>query len=97
MGAQEAAAGIGMGFQHFDGSHMDDDFAFSFFKTREEWEEENRRMEEFNRDFDRRWKEREVRIAAGESAEIVDTELGFDYAREFGDPEGGESGPRLIG
>jgi hypothetical protein len=97
MVAQEAAAGIGMSFQHFDGSHMDNDFAFSFFKTRQEWEEENRRMEEFHRDFDRRWNEREARIAAGENAEIVDTELGFDYAREFGDPEGDVSGPRLIG
>jgi hypothetical protein len=97
MVAQEAAAGIGMSFQHFDGSHMDNDFAFSFFETRQEWEEENRRMEEFHRDFDRRWNERETRIAAGENAEIVDTELGFDYAREFGDPEGDVSGPRLIG
>jgi hypothetical protein len=97
MSAQEAAAGMGMGFQHFDGSHMDDDFAFSFSQTREEWEEENRRMEEFNRDFDRRWKEREARIAAGENAQIVDTELGFDYPREFGDPEADVSGPRLIG
>jgi hypothetical protein len=76
---------------------MDDDFAFSFSQTREEWEEENRRMEEFNRDFDRRWKEREARIAAGENAQIVDTELGFDYPREFGDPEADVSGPRLIG
>jgi hypothetical protein len=97
MSAQEAAAGIGMGFQHFDGSHMDDDFAFSFFKTREEWEEESRRMEEFNRDFDRRWQEREARIAAGENAQVVDAELGFDYASEFGDPEGDVSGPQLIG
>ena len=76
---------------------MDDDFAFSFFTTREEWEAENRRMEELNRDFDRRWKEREARIAAGENAQIVDTELGFDYPREFGDSEGDVSGPRLIG
>jgi hypothetical protein len=97
LSAQEAAAGISIGFEHFDGSHVDDDFAFSFFKTREAWEEENRRMEEFNRDFDRRWQEREARIAAGENAEIVDAELGFDYAREFGDAEGDVSGPQLIG
>ena len=87
MLAQDAEAGMGIGFEHFDGSHMDDDFAFSFFDTREEWEEENRRMEEFNRDFDRRWQEREARIAAGENAVTVDAELGFDYSREWGDAD----------
>lgn len=42
-------------FWHLDGSHMDDDFAFSFYLTREEWEEEQRRFEEFNREFERTW------------------------------------------
>jgi hypothetical protein len=95
MSAQDAAAGIGIGFQHFDGSHMDDEFVFSFFDTREAWEEENRQMEEFNRDFDRRWKEREARIAAGENPQIVDAALGFNYSREFEDGEVGDS--ELIG
>jgi hypothetical protein len=94
--AQEAAAGLGIGFQHFDGSHMDDDFAFSFFLTRESWEEENRRIEEFNRDFDRRWKERESRVAAGESAEIVDSELGFACSSELDDADLGKDS-ELIG
>jgi hypothetical protein len=40
------------GFWHLDGSEMDDDFAFSFHHTRAEFDEENRRDEEFNR----RWK-----------------------------------------
>jgi hypothetical protein len=97
MTAQEAAAGVSIGFQHFDGSHMDDDFVFSFFRTREEWEEENRRRQEFHRDFDRRWKEREARIAAGENPDIVDTELGFDYARGLGDAESDVSDAELIG
>jgi len=97
MSAQEAETGISMGFQHFDGSHMDDDFFFSFCRTREEWEEEKRRMEEFNRDFDRRWQEREARIAAGEQPETVDTELGFDYASGFGDAESDASDSELIG
>jgi len=97
MLAQDAAAGMGIGFEHFSGCNMDDDFAFSFFDTREEWEEENRRMEEFNRDFDRRWQEREARIAAGESAEVVDAALGFDHSREFGDPDCDVSDSELIG
>jgi hypothetical protein len=95
--AQEAAAGIGVGFQHFDGSHMDDDFAFSLFNTREAWEEENRRVEEFNRDFDRRWKQRKARIAAGEDSEIVDAELGFGYLRQFDDEDTDASGSELSG
>ena len=97
MLAQDAAAGIGIGFEHFDGSHMDEEFAFSFFDTREAWEEENRRMEEFNHDFDCRWKKREARIAAGESAEIVDVELGFDHSREFGDADCDVGDSELIG
>ena len=97
MSAQEAAAGISIGFRHFDGSHMDDDFVFSFFETRADWEEENRRNEEFHRDFDRRWKEREARIAAGENSVIVDAELGFDYPNGFGEPESDISDSDLIG
>lgn len=39
-------------FWHLDGSHFEfDRFEFSFDKTREEWEAEQRRYEEFNRDF----------------------------------------------
>jgi hypothetical protein len=47
------------------------------------------------RDFDRRWKEREARIAAGENPQIVDAALGFDHSREFEDGEVGDS--ELIG
>jgi hypothetical protein len=48
---------------------MEDEFAFSFFRTREEWDEENRRREEFDREFNRRWQEREQRLARGEPVE----------------------------
>ncbi|MBA2703227.1 MAG: hypothetical protein H0U60_05170 [Blastocatellia bacterium] len=48
---------------------MNDDFAFSFFKTRQEWEVENRRREEFNKEFDRKWEERKQRLARGEPLE----------------------------
>jgi hypothetical protein len=46
-------------FWHLDGYGMDDDFAFSFDRTREEWEAERRRQEEFDREFDRRWKDKD--------------------------------------
>jgi hypothetical protein len=61
--------GMGVGFWHLDGSNMDDEFAFSSFKTRQEWELENRRQEEFNKEFNRKWAERKERIARGELLE----------------------------
>jgi len=66
MSANEVAMGFGPCFWHLDGSHMDDDFAFSWYKTREEWEAENRRREEFDKEFNRRWEDRQQRIARGE-------------------------------
>lgn len=53
FGDETSPLGMGVGFWHLDGSHMDDDFAFSYFKTRQEWEVENRRREEFDREFER--------------------------------------------
>jgi hypothetical protein len=50
----------GPAFWCLDGSEMDDDFAFDIScRTRAEWEEEERRREEFNRRFDAEWAERE--------------------------------------
>ncbi len=46
-------------FWGLDTAHFDDRFEFSSFETREEWEEEQRRQEFFNREFDRKWKDRE--------------------------------------
>jgi hypothetical protein len=76
MAANQVAMGYGPGFWHLDGSHMDDDFAFSFYRTQEEWNEENRRREEFNREFNRRWEERQQRLARGEP---VDKDFDFDW------------------
>ncbi len=36
-----ANGSFGPGFWHLDGCNMDQDFAFSFCPTQEEWEEEN--------------------------------------------------------
>ncbi|MGH9932823.1 MAG: hypothetical protein ACREA9_26775 [Pyrinomonadaceae bacterium] len=69
FGDETSPLGMGVGFWNLDGSHMDDDFAFSSFKTREEWEAENRGREEFAREFDRKWGERQQRIARGEALE----------------------------
>ena len=41
-------------FWHLDGSGMEDEFAFSFYKTRQEWDDEQKTYEEFNREFERK-------------------------------------------
>ncbi len=51
----DESAGFGPGFWHLDGSHMDDGFAFSPYLTLAEYEEEERRWQEFNAEFDRKW------------------------------------------
>jgi hypothetical protein len=43
---------FGPGFWYLDGCNMDDDFAFSFHNTREEWEAEQREFEERNRTWE---------------------------------------------
>jgi hypothetical protein len=63
-----AEPGIGPTFWHLDGHHMwlEDNFVFSFCRTREEWEAEQRRWEEFNRQFK---EEQEQRSAEGETGD----------------------------
>lgn len=76
---------MGPGFWHLDGSQMDDDFAFSDFLTREEWENENRQREEFDKEFNRRCEERRQRLARGEQ---VDDEFNLDWIDSFNpDPD----------
>jgi len=72
VGDETSLLGMGVGFWHLDGSNMDDDFAFSFFKTRQEWEVENRRRDEFNKELDRRCEERRQRLARGEPLDEPD-------------------------
>jgi hypothetical protein len=69
MMGDESEAGLGIYFRHLDGCNMDDDFAFSTFGTLEEWETDHREMEERHQEFDRKWKEREERLARGEVLE----------------------------
>jgi hypothetical protein len=69
FGDETTLLGMGVGFWHLDGCNMDDDFAFSSYRTRAEWEAENNRREEFNKEFNRKWEERQQRIARGEQPE----------------------------
>ena len=68
------AAFHGPMFWHLDGCNMDDDFAFSSCCTREEWEEERRSREEFNRRF--------------EAEQAVKEELAVEYPGDgYADPD----------
>jgi hypothetical protein len=67
MMADDSLFGMDVGFWHLDGCNMDDDFAFSHFRTREEWEAEQRQWEEASKKFDREWGKREESPAPGET------------------------------
>lgn len=57
-------------FWHLDGCNMDNRFAFSFYKTREDWEAEQQRWEEMNEEFRRKHNDEffdENDLIAGES------------------------------
>ncbi|MEK6320446.1 MAG: hypothetical protein AABN33_02055 [Acidobacteriota bacterium] len=55
MLAGETGEEFGPGFWHLDGCNMDEGFEFSFHRTREEWEEAERRRREFDEEFNRKW------------------------------------------
>jgi hypothetical protein len=82
MMAQEAEMGFGPGFWHLDGSHMDDEFAFSSCLTIAEWEAKQREWEEFNEKFAREQKERQQRLARGEPVEPYPWEVNSVEAGE---------------
>jgi len=55
-------------FWHLDGSGMDFEFPFSFHRTREEWEKEQRDYEEFSRRCDQRDKQRKAGLLDDEES-----------------------------
>lgn len=81
---ETSVLGMGVGFWHLDGSNMEDDFAFSSCKTREEWEVDYRRREQFTKEFMRDWEEREL-LAQGKPLDPVrsfaEDELNFRTTR----------------
>jgi hypothetical protein len=79
-------------FWHLDGCNMDDDFEFSFYKSREEWEEEQRSWEEFNRKFDEEQRlEREAEQAG--SSQTSNWSRSFSAGVNEGDAAAGHAGP----
>ena len=62
-------------FWHLDGSEMDDRFEFSFYKTREEWDAQQKEYEEFSRKFNAEW---EAKKKVGESDALGDADAKFN-------------------
>jgi hypothetical protein len=84
MMAQDTEMGFGPTFWHLDGSHMEDEFAFSSCLTTAAWEAEQREREEFNERFEHEWLEGEQRRARGE---LIEPEpLGLDPFETLDDP-----------
>ena len=64
---QMMAEDMGPMFCHFDGCNNDDDFPFTSYATQEELDEEERRREEFNRQFNEEQKLREAGLLTDEN------------------------------
>ncbi|REJ88673.1 MAG: hypothetical protein DWQ29_08325 [Planctomycetota bacterium] len=77
-------------FWHLDGSHMDWDFAFSFHRTREEYDAEQREYEEFSRRWDEKEAERKRLQLEDPSAAADDSVWKSSYVADDGpnDPVG---------
>jgi hypothetical protein len=69
MMGDECESGREVCFWHLDCSAMEEHFAFSTFQTEEQYLANRAELESFHLDFDRRWREREERIARGEEVE----------------------------
>jgi hypothetical protein len=61
-------------FRHLDGAHMGDCFEFSFYATSEEWEAEEERRREFNREFSASGQERQEKGLSDEPFTRADTD-----------------------
>lgn len=61
MMAAETESGREVTFWHLDGSHMEDEFVFSPFLSRAEWDADRREWKAFTEKFNREWEERHRR------------------------------------
>jgi hypothetical protein len=80
MLAQDTLEG-GPGFWHLDGSHMEDEFAFSWVRTPAEWEQELIRRKEFDERFEREWLQRRQNSQGEDGVEGVEADSLAQNAR----------------
>jgi hypothetical protein len=89
---------FGPTFCHFDGCNNDTDYPFTFHRTREEWEAEQRDYEEFSRRCDERDKLREAGLLKDEDP-FAAGPSGAIWKSSYSAPENECEGPalRLMG
>jgi len=69
-------SGFGPMFWHLDGCNMDDDFPFSFYATREEWEEYRCEQEAWDREFEAQCQDDLAEIESEGSDSLDDNPFG---------------------
>jgi hypothetical protein len=86
-------------FWNLDGCNMDPDFPFSFHRTREEWEKEQRDYEEFSRECDERRKQREAGLPEDEAPWTDEAGSPSVWSRSMSAPDAADQpiGLRLFG
>ncbi len=89
---------FGPTFCHFDGCNNDTDYPFTFHRTREEWEAEQREYEDFSRRCDERDKAREAGLLMDDGPSAAGSS-GAIWKSSYSAPENEYEGPglRLIG
>ncbi|MFL5243875.1 MAG: hypothetical protein ACJ8FY_17370 [Gemmataceae bacterium] len=88
----------GPAFWHLDGCNMDDDFAFDIHRrTREEWEDEQRKWEEHSRRFNAEWAERERLGVTDSMARGDDSQAVWSRSFSVGDMADVPLGIRVFG
>jgi len=74
FGDETTPLGMGVGFWHLDGSHMTR-FCFLVLQDTRGMGAENHRREEFDKEFNRRWEERQQRIAAASHSVLIHSSI----------------------
>ena len=94
---QMMAEDMGPMFWNLDGCNMDQDFPFSFRRTREEWEEERRKWEEFNRKFEEEEKLRKAGSAPTDDLPYSDADESTSvWKHSFSDPDVENQAPQIV-
>jgi hypothetical protein len=91
MMACEIDQGLGVSFRRFDTCNMDEEFAFSTCLTEQEWQKEHAEFLRLERDFQRRWQERERKLNEERNSSFLEQFGIDDYQLNYLDPELPES------
>ena len=91
MMAYEIDQGLGVSFRRFNTFNMDEEFAFSTCLTEKDWKKEQAEFLRLERDFQRRWQEREWTFNEEKNSSFLEQFGMDDFQLNFLDPELPES------